>query len=47
MIWSVAGMKSMEKSFADLEQKRKKRKTGRGRFPEWMEVLTPWEGLLE
>ena len=33
----------MEKSFADLEYERKKRKTGRERFPERMDVLIPWD----
>ncbi len=40
-------MKSMERSFADLKYERKKRKTRRERFLEKMEVLVPWERLLE
>ena len=40
-------MKSVERSFADLEYERKKRKTGRERFLERMEVLILWERLLE
>ena len=40
-------MKSMEKSFADLEDESKKHKTRRERFLERMEVLIPWERLLE
>ena len=31
---ALAGMKSVERSFADLEQESKKRKTGRERFLE-------------
>ena len=37
----------MEKSFADLEDESKKHKTRRERFLERMEVLIPWERLLE
>ena len=40
-------MKSMERSFADLEYESKKRKTCRERFLERMEVLIRWERLLE
>ena len=44
---ALAGMKSVERSFADLEEESKKRKTGRERFLERMEVLIRWERLLE
>ena len=40
-------MKSVERSFADLEYESKKRKTRRERFLERMDALIPWERLLE
>ena len=40
-------MKSVERSFTDLEQESKKRKTGREVFLERMDALIPWERLLE
>ena len=40
-------MKSMEKSFADLEYETKKRKTRRELFLERMDRLIPWERLVE
>ena len=40
-------MDRIERSFADLEYESKKRKTRRERFLERMEVLLPWETLLE
>ena len=40
-------MERVERSFADLEYESKKHKTRRERFLERMEVLVPWERLLE
>ena len=40
--WSFGGMKSMEKSFGDLEYEGKKQKTGREQLLERMDVLIPW-----
>ena len=40
-------MERIERSFADLEYESKKRKTRREKFLERMEVLVPWEKLLE
>ncbi len=40
-------MERVERSFADLEYESKKHKTRRERFLERMEVLIPWERLLE
>ena len=40
-------MERVERSFADLEYESKKRKTRRERFLERMEMLIPWERLLE
>ena len=40
-------MESVERSFADLEYESKKRKTRREKFLDRMEVLIPWEKLLE
>ncbi|MCY4173312.1 MAG: IS5 family transposase [Cyanobacteria bacterium MAG CAR3_bin_5] len=40
-------MEGIERSFADLEYESKKGKTRRERFLERMEVLAPWEKLLE
>ena len=40
-------MKSMEKSFADLEYEIRKGKTGRELFLERMDRLIPWERLVE
>ena len=40
-------MRSVEKIFADLEYESKKYKTGRELFLEKMEMLIPWDKLLE
>ena len=40
-------MKEAERSFADLEWENKKHKTRREKFLERMEVLIPWEKILE
>ena len=40
-------MERVERSFADLEYESKKHKTRREVFLERMEVLVPWERLLE
>ena len=40
-------MERVERSFADLEYESRKRKTRRERFLERMEVLIPWERLLD
>ena len=40
-------MKGRERSFADLEWENKKHKTRREKLLERMEVLIPWEKILE
>ncbi len=40
-------MERVERSFGDLEYESKKRKTGRERFWERMDMLIRWERLLE
>ena len=40
-------MKSIEKTFADLEYENKKRKTWRELFLNRMDALIPWDALVE
>ena len=51
MKWHLIGeapvMERTQRSFADLEYENKKQKTWREQFFDRMEVLIPWEKLLE